>query len=289
LCSILFLFVNQGRELTMTKSPHAVPEGYRNITPYLVVRGVPRLLDFLRDAFDAKETIRALDSDGRVMHAAVQIGDSMLEMGDVGGAESVEFLAQLHYYVREADAVYKKALRVGASSIYPPKDMPYGDHEAGVQDPCGNDWFIATYKPGRGYRPDLVQDVNASLSLKEAAGFLAFLEKAFGAVVLQKHESQPGVIGHAKVRIGETVLELSEAHGQWGPRATALHYYTENCDAVFSKALASGAKVLWPLEDKLYGDRAGGLLDDWGNHWYISTHKEDLTLEEVQRRAEPAS
>jgi PhnB protein len=265
-----------------------VPEGYHNITPYLVVRGVPRLLDFLRDAFDAKETIRALDADGRVMHAAVQIGDSMLEMGDVGGSESAKFPAQLHYYVRDSDAVYLKALHAGAKSLYPPKDMPYGDREAGVQDPCGNPWFIATHKAGSSHRPDLLRDLNPGLSLKDTARFLAFLEKAFGGVVLQKHESQPGVIGHTKVRIADTIIEISEAHGQWGPRATALHNYTGNCDVIFSQAIAAGAKVLWPMEDKLYGDRAGGLLDEWGNHWYISIHKEDLTLEEIQRRAEAA-
>jgi len=272
----------------MATAVKGVPTGYRNITPYFVVRGVPRLLDFLRDAFDAKEMIRAADADGRVMHAAVQIGDSMLEMGDVGGSESAEFPAQLHYYVRDADAVYQKALRTGAKSLYPPKDMPYGDLEAGVQDPCGNDWFMATPKSRTSYRPDFLQDVNPGLSLKDASRFLAFVEKAFDATVLQKHESQPGVIGHAKARIGDTVVELSEAHGQWRPRATALHYYTGNCDEVFSQALAAGAKLLWPIEDKLYGDRTGGLLDDWGNHWYISTHKENLTLEEIQRRAEAA-
>jgi PhnB protein len=277
-----------GKELPMAAAAKGIPKGYRNITPYFVVRGVPRLLDFLRDAFDAKEIIRAVEADGRVMHAAVQIGDSMLEMGDIGGSESAEFPAQLHYYVRDADAVYQKALRAGAKSLYPPKDMPCGDLEAGVQDSCGNDWFVATHKSGSSYRPDLLQDVNAGVSLKDASRFLAFVEKAFGAMVLQKHEFQPGMIGHAKIRIGDTVVELSEAHGQWGPRATALHYYTGNCDTVFSQALAAGAKILWPVEDKLYGDRAGGLLDDWGNHWYISTHKEDLTLEEIRQRAEAA-
>jgi PhnB protein len=84
-------------------------------------------------------------------------------------------------------------------------------------------------------------------------------------------------------------VECGEAHGEWGPRTCALHYYTEDCDSVFNKALAAGAKLILPMKDQFYGDRGGGLIDSWGNHWYIATRKEDLTLEEIRQRAAQAS
>jgi len=272
----------------MTKSPNAVPPGFRNITPYLVLRNPAALLDFLKSAFDAQELIRSVGPNGLIMHAGVKIGDSMLEMGGIGGAESAEFPANLHYYVKDADAAYHSAIHAGAKSLHEPRDMEYGDREAGVQDLCGNHWYIATHKSGASYRPPLFHDLTLYLSLKDAAKFISFVEKAFHAAVLDQNADKSGAVGHATVRIGDTLIELSEAHGQWGPRASSLHYFSEQCDEIFNQALSSGAKLLWPLEDKLYGDRAGGLLDDWGNHWYISKHLEDLTLEEIQRRFEIA-
>jgi uncharacterized glyoxalase superfamily protein PhnB len=272
----------------MTKSPHPVPLGLRNITPYLVARGAARLLDFVESAFGAQELIRSDAPGGVLMHAGVKIGDSMLEMGDIGEAESTTFRANLHYYAKDADSLYRQALCSGAKSLYQPCDRDYGDREAVLEDPCGNSCYIATHKNGTSYRPPLLPDLTLRLSLKDACKFIAFLEMAFHAAVVENHADAAGTIRHAKLRVGDTMIELSEAHDPWGPRASSLHYYTERCDEVFYRALATGAKLLWPLEDKLYGDRTGGLLDDWGNHWYISKHLEDLTLEEIQRRFQAA-
>jgi PhnB protein len=269
----------------MTKSLSPIPEGYRNITPYLVVRGVPVLLDFLKSAFQAQETIRAEEPNGRVSHAAVKLGDSLLEMGDIGGSERVPLLAGLHYYVRDADSVYNSAMRAGARSLYPPRQLDYGERGGGIEDPVGNHWFIATDTVGPTYRPAPLRDLNCYLSLKDAAPFLSFVESAFAAKILQRHEGDSGLIVHAKFQIGDTVVEISDAHGQWGPRTVALHYYTPDCDAVFTQALRAGAQILLPVTDQFYGDRAGGLIDNWGNHWYIATHQEDLSMEEIYRRA----
>jgi PhnB protein len=268
----------------MYKPVPAIPDGFRNITPYLVVPGVASLLIFLKSAFNAEELIRATEPNGSVSHAGVKIGGSMLEMGDVGGTEQQPLTAGLHYYVRDVDAVYRQAIAAGAVSLYEPRQMDYGDREGGVQDHCGNHWYIATHKTGASYRPELMEDLNLHLSLHEAARFITFLQQAFQATVLEKHADKSDNITLATVRVGDTVLEISEAHGQFGPRASALHYYTENCDDVFARGLSAGAKVLLPIKEQVYGDRAGGLLDDWGNRWYIATHREDLSLEEIQRR-----
>ena len=124
--------------------------------------------------------------------------------------------------------------------------------------------------------------------MKDAGRFLDFLEKSFGAELLQKHANDSDVIIHAKVRIGDTVVELSEGRAPWGPRAVAHHYYTENCDEVFARGLIGGCKELQPVADQFYGDRSGSLLDAWGNHWYIASHIEDLTPEQIAERAAAA-
>ena len=272
----------------MTKAKSAIPEGYHSVMPYLVVRGVGKLLDFLKEAFEAQEITRSTAEGREIVHAATRIGDSVVEMGDPGGTEWPLMPGALHYYVKDADAAYQRALKSGAKSLYEPRKMDYGDREGGIQDPCGNDWYIATHLNGTSYLPPLLRDVNPGASLTDAAAFLEFVSKAYAAEIVAKHLNPAGAVGHAKLRLGDTVVEISEAHGQWGPRPVALHYYAEDCDRLFEQAVAAGAKVLQPMADQFYGDRGGSLLDAWGNHWYIARHSEDLTPEEIAERAAAA-
>jgi PhnB protein len=274
--------------MAMTKAKTAIPEGYHSVMPYLVVRGVDKLLDFLKDAFDAQEITRNTAEGREIVHAATRVGDSVIEMGDPGGTAWPLMPAAIHYYVKDADAAYQRALKAGAKSLYEPRQMDYGDREGGIQDPCGNDWYIATHLTGATYRPALFRDANPGASLKDAAAFLEFVSKAYAAEIIEKHADGAGVVGHAKVKLGDTVVEVSEAHGQWGPRPVALHYYSENSDQLFQQAVIAGAKVLQPMADQFYGDRGGSLLDAWGNHWYIARHTEDLTPEEIAERAAAA-
>ncbi len=273
----------------MTKSTSPTPEGYRNVTPYLVVRGVAHLLDFLRDAFQAHELIRTPEPDGSITHAAVKIGDSIVEMGDTGGVQFDPLPGQLHFYLRDLESTYRRAVDCGAKFLYEPSVMPYGDREAGIEDPSGNQWFLSTHIVDNSYRPAHFHDITAGIRVKGAEALLSFVQTAFGASILTKHNSPDGAVSNAVFQIGNSVLECGEAHGEWGPRTCALHYYTEDCDAVFNKALAAGAKLFLPMKDQFYGDRGGGLIDSWGNHWYIATRKEDLTLEEIRQRAAQAS
>jgi PhnB protein len=122
-----------------------VPEGFHTVTPYLIVRGASRLIDFLKQAFDAQEVGRYAGPDGTIMHAAVRIGDSMVELSDAQGEWQPQ-PAYIHLYVDDVDAVYAKALRAGGTSLREPTDQFYGDRESGVKDPFGNQWFIATRK-----------------------------------------------------------------------------------------------------------------------------------------------
>jgi uncharacterized glyoxalase superfamily protein PhnB len=122
-----------------------IPEGFHNVTPYLVVPGVAKLIDFLKQAFGATELFRMPRPNGTIMHAEVKIGDSIVMMGEpMGGHQPMP--GSLYLYVEDADAVYKRTLQAGATSTMEPADQFYGDRSAGVKDPVGNHWWIATHK-----------------------------------------------------------------------------------------------------------------------------------------------
>jgi PhnB protein len=120
-----------------------IPAGMHTVTPTLHARGTGRLIEFIKQAFGAQELDRTLGADGRVMHAQLQLGDSVLELGEAGGFVP-EMRCSIHYYVEKVDAVYTRALAAGATSLGAPADKPYGDRAAEVVDPFGNRWFLAT-------------------------------------------------------------------------------------------------------------------------------------------------
>jgi uncharacterized glyoxalase superfamily protein PhnB len=123
-----------------------IPDGFHTVTPYLVVPGVATLIDFLRQAFDAQPLFSPLmRSDGSIGHAEVKIGDSIIMLGEPMG-DMQPMPASIHLYVQETDAVYQRALQAGATSLTEPADQFYGDRSAGVKDPAGNQWWIATHK-----------------------------------------------------------------------------------------------------------------------------------------------
>ena len=121
-----------------------IPEGFHSVTPYLVTKGIPKIIDFLKSAFDAIELERFADGTGRVMHAMVKIGDSIIMMGEtMDGFPAVE--TSLYLYVPDTDSIYRKAIQAGGISLMEPADQFYGDRNAGVQDSAGNKWWIATH------------------------------------------------------------------------------------------------------------------------------------------------
>ena len=118
------------------------PEGYRTVTPYLIVDGADRLIEFMKKAFGA--TDRGRMGEDRVMHAEMQIGDSIVMLSDtMPGAEPTK--AMLHLYVDDVDAVYKKAVAAGGTPMREPANQFYGDRSGGVSDAFGNQWWIATH------------------------------------------------------------------------------------------------------------------------------------------------
>jgi PhnB protein len=122
-----------------------VPEGYHTVTQSLVVKGADRLIDFLKEAFGAKEAGIFRMPNGTIAHAEVIIGDSRIMLGEEG-PEMQAAPGRAYMYVRDSDSSYRKALKAGAISINEPKDQFYGDRTAAVKDPVGNIWTLATHK-----------------------------------------------------------------------------------------------------------------------------------------------
>jgi len=119
------------------------PEGFHTVTPYLTVKGAAKLLDFLKAAFDAEELNRHLETSGRIAHACVRIGDSMVELSD-GTEQWPPTPGALHVYVPDVDAVFQRAVKAGGTSLQDPTDQFYGERSCAVRDMCGNNWYIAT-------------------------------------------------------------------------------------------------------------------------------------------------
>jgi PhnB protein len=114
------------------------------VTPYAIVTDANRLIDFLKTVFGGEETVRLDGPDGKVGHAEVKIGDSLLMLSDVG-LENSAFPAMLHIYVDDCDATYRKALEAGSSSLREPTNEFYGDRISAVTDSLGNQFWIATH------------------------------------------------------------------------------------------------------------------------------------------------
>lgn len=126
----------------MTVKP--IPEGYSAVTPYLIVKDVDRLLQFVKAAFNAQVKEEHRQPDGRVMHADVIIGGAHVMMGEAGG-QWPEKLGSILVYVPDADATYRAALDAGATSLHGMTTHFYGDRSGGVEDPVGVTWWISTH------------------------------------------------------------------------------------------------------------------------------------------------
>ncbi|HEX2120643.1 MAG TPA: VOC family protein, partial [Thermoanaerobaculia bacterium] len=131
-----------GAEETMTVK--AIPDNYHTITPYLTVEDLPRSVEFMKTVFDGVPTESVPDAEGVVRHAEVRIGDSTIMIGQARGDWKPNPGA-LYVYVEDTDATYQRALAAGATSIMPPAKQFYGDVNAGVRDPSGTTWWIATH------------------------------------------------------------------------------------------------------------------------------------------------
>jgi PhnB protein len=262
---------NKSEEIKVTaKQASYVREGLRSINSYLVVKDGEAMIEFLQKTFEAELKMRVDRPDGTIMHSEVRVGDTVLELAQ-GDAQYPPKPVALHIYVEDADAVYQRALAAGAESLAAPVNQEYGDREAGIKDASGNYWYIATHQGAR-YRPEGLGTVTPYLHPKDAGGLIEFLKQAFRAEEVEVHRGPDGTVAHAKVRIGDSILEMGEAHGQWQPLPPHLHLYVANTDETYREALAAGATSETAPHDAPYGDRAAGVVDRWGNTWWLATY-----------------
>ncbi|HEX4387138.1 MAG TPA: VOC family protein [Steroidobacteraceae bacterium] len=140
--------------------------------------------------------------------------------------------------------------------------------------------------------PDGYHTVTPYLIINGASDAIDFYKRAFGATEIMRMPDPKGRIGHAEIRVGDSVIMMADEHhemGYRGPRSlggtsVSILLYVDNVDTVFDRAIKAGAKAQRPVADQFYGDRMGTLEDPFGHVWTIGTHIEDVSPEEMQRR-----
>jgi len=144
--------------------------------------------------------------------------------------------------------------------------------------------------------PDGYHTVTPYLIIRGAAAAIDYYKKAFGAEELFRFPTPDGKVGHAELKIGNSPIMLADespAMGYKSPQTlggspTSIMLYVENVDSVFDRAIKAGGVVKDAVQDKFYGDRSGTFTDPFGHVWHIATHKEDVSMEEMERRLKSA-
>jgi len=256
------------------KSPRAkIREGFRTVTPYVVVSDVHQEIEFIKQAFGAEGKVYGLGSAGG-FHSEYRIGDSMLMIGGGGKGskwQGTPVPAVFHLYVENVDGVYQQAIQAGAISLMPPADMEYGERGAGIEDVSGNHWYLAT-AAGRSYIPEGAPNLMPYFHPVGAPKMIEFLKQAFDAKEVAVHQSPDGIVQHAKIMIGDSIVEMGEAHGPWQPRPMHFMLYVDDCDEWYARAMkAEGAVSIGEPANQPYGGRTGTVQDPFGNTWYLSS------------------
>jgi len=251
-----------------------VPAGYHTITAYVSVPAAVELIDWCKNALGFKEHFRTIGS-AVCIHCELRLGDSMLM---IGGGPMIEKPAPTAFHVvtNDVDAMYRQAMNAGARSLAEPTDQPYGERVGGVQDLAGNDWYFAKAIGDSDMHRGL-RALNVYLHPAGAPQLIQFLKAAFDAEEVQMFTSPEGVVHHAKIRIGDSILEMGEAHERYQPMPTKFYLYVPDCDGWYDRSLSAGARSISEPKDQPYGDRSCAVEDPYGNTWYIATRIEDVS------------
>ncbi len=132
--------------------------------------------------------------------------------------------------------------------------------------------------------PDGHHTLTPYLLLENVAGYIEFLKRAFGAKEIHRSSAPDGTVAHATIQIGDSMLMMGAARGDWKPQPTMLYMYVEDVDQAYRQAVEAGATSVQEPINQFYGDRSGGVKDSAGNSWWIATHIEDVPPEELQKR-----
>jgi PhnB protein len=257
------------------KSIKLVRGMFHTVTPYLAgVRGL-EVVGFVKQAFGAEELSRARGGAGGY-HCEVRLADSMLMIGGGGTYQGPDNPCAIILNVPDADTAYASAMNAGATSIYPPTDQHWGDRDAGVKDVCGNHWYLTTRRVFA-HSPKGMPAVSAGFTVKGAGKFVEFLKSAFGARDLMRTDNPDGSVRHARLYIGNSLVAIGEAGGEFQPLRSMLYMYVDDAEAVYQRAIEAGATSLYPVAEQPYGDRVGGVTDPFGHQWFIATNVKPIT------------
>ena len=141
--------------------------------------------------------------------------------------------------------------------------------------------------------PEGYHAVTPYMTIKDAARALEFYKQAFGATEVMRMPGPDGRVGHAEIRIGDCAIMMADECPEMGARSpqslggspVAVHLYVADVDATAKRAVAAGGTLTRPVADQFYGDRTGTLTDPFGHVWHIATHKEDVPVAELRKRA----
>jgi len=231
------------------RSPHQVATDppratFRTVTPYLTVPDVFEEIEFVTKVFGAEGRVYGLGSAGGY-HSEYRIGDSMLMIGGGGGKSNwkgVPTPASLHLYVENVDDVFQRATQAGATVLMPPTDQDYGERGAAIADVGGNHWYIATGS-GPQYIPQGVPNLMPFFNPVGAPKMIDFMKQAFGAEEVFVYQAADGIVHHAKIKIGDAIVEMGEAHGEWQPRPMTFMLYVDDVDAWYARAMRTAGAI----------------------------------------------
>jgi PhnB protein len=137
--------------------------------------------------------------------------------------------------------------------------------------------------------PDGYHTVTPYLTVDDASILIDFLKRAFNAQVKYEMKDDKGNIRHAEVSVGDSILMIGQARDEWKPRPMTFYLYVPDVDSLYKSALAAGAKSLQEVTTQFYGDRSGGVEDPQGNYWWVATHVEDVSPDEMDKRMKAAA
>jgi PhnB protein len=293
-------------EKTMAIIAEPVTAVRTSATPRLTFKDAAKAIEFYKQAFGAKETMR-FETGGGIPAADIMIGDSRIILSDEwpeGGRFSAETLGsspvQLNLQVEDVDSFAKRAVAAGLKTVRPIRDEFYGHRVGTFLDPFGYNWNLLTVKeemsveemhrrmpaaegPARhGTKPAVNPvprgffTVTPYLVAEDGPALLDFAQAAFGAKETGRFIGAVGGV-HGEARFGDTMMMLGggvPGRPFTGKTMTAaLHLYVEDTDAVYQKALQAGATSIGAPQDHDYGERGASVKDPFGNYWYIATAK----------------
>ena len=250
-----------------------IREGFHTVTPYLIISGAAQWIDFMKRAFAAEEKFRVpRPGTDVIMHAEMQIGDSMIELADANDQFPAVPMTLL-IRSSDPDASYQRAIAAGAHPVDPVKDQGYGTRAGTVRDDSGNNLHIFMPLPGDKIFQEF-RSVTPHLYADNAPALIEFMEKAFGGKEVYRAQLPDGNIPHAQVRVGDSLIALAGSLGRskYPIRPSSIHLYVPDTDAVYERALRAGAQSIEAPADQPYGDRSAGVRDPFGNQWFIATH-----------------